>query len=261
MFHDNSDSMLPHRIATIVAPIGAIGMFFASQTAYRAMWLLTGPEPDGSGNEALWTSLTMTTYVGLFGVILLSVGMVLAARQRLPGTLPVKLCFFVAGIAFGLAVLLVAYGNTQLSLAFHRLATSEAVETEPFLNSIGMAKLPLSIGYVLVVVGAALVFGAGLLAGRRAADAKSTFNTLSLFVVVASSFLLIIAALLTVSSIDSLADLMASAATVKPARLASDVVGTLNAVYTSLPGLAGFSVACLLMSLAKGPIEPDATEG
>jgi hypothetical protein len=230
------------KLLTILAPIGAtLMLLFTALTGYR-MLSEVGELMAESVQAADVTSLAP---IGACGMVMFGFGIMNFTLLRRRPSLWARGLLIAAAIMLAAGAVSIAYGNWQLNGAFVGLATAEAVEPEPFKQQVELGKMPLLIGYVAVLIAAALVAWASGMMTESSKLARSP-----VLIAATSLLLLCLAAYWNHSSVRLFPEAIGSPQ-VEPARLASCVMGAIRSVFLLLVSMLGFSVATLLVALPR----------
>jgi hypothetical protein len=236
------------KIVSMLAPIGAaLAIVYSSLTGYSILLGL------GSAlREDQTVVLPSGHVIGAIGLLLFGLGVTTAAfSPRTRSTLVI--CIFIGGmIAFGLAVLLIGFGNWQLSATFASLASAERVDSESFIREAGNARLPLLVGWCFVLGGAVSIFAADVIAERASRPrAKSMPGGIAVAVAFFALLIFLVSGVWSMISLRGLeGDL--SSPQIDPASIASGVVGVINSAFLTVIGIAGCAFASLLLAVATG---------
>jgi len=245
------------KIVSSLAPIGAaIALVCSSLTGYQVL------NEIGSmirGNATI--ALPSGHVIGAIGWVLLGIGITaptLARRKR--SAMVCGLALF-AMIAFGGAVILIAIGNWQLSVAFHGLATVETVDADSFLQDAGRAKLPLLVGWVFVLAGGVLVFAADVISDRPRNDRVTAMpGGVGLAIGLMATVAYLGAAVWSAISLRSLEGSL-TASNIDATSVAMGVNGVIRSVFLALIVIAACACVSLFMVItAEAPADKTSDE-
>lgn len=234
------------KFVSALAPVGAaLAVIWSSLTGYS---ILLG---IGSAlGEQQASNFPSGQLIGELGLVLFGLGVVSLALSPRTRSAPV-ICLFMGGmLAFGLAALLIGFGNWQLRVTFESLATTEQVDSASFIREAGKARLPLLVGWCLVLGGAVLISAADVIAERAA---RSRAKTMPGGIAIATASLALVSFLFSgVWSMMSLRVLEGNLGSPRmdPATIASGVVGYINSTFLTVLGIAGCACVSLLLAVA-----------
>jgi hypothetical protein len=242
------------RVAAVAAVAGAAGMLAVSGVPVQVFLLLAEvmEELPATG------SLTGQMLFGAACAALLAAGIVGVAWCLIQPTGVARIALVCAALSFGLALVSIGWGNTQVARAFSRLARSETVQPEPFVRGCQSGLLPMRIGYASVLAASGLVLAAVFATPARKDRRRSPLGAVALIVSVLASLLLVTGNVFAALHTQRLHGLLASETPVEPVELATSLSSIVFSVYAVSLALAGLGLACLLLALAQGrPVAED----
>ncbi|WP_442505106.1 hypothetical protein SH528x_003881 [Novipirellula sp. SH528] len=191
---------------------------------------------------------------GQIGLVLVALGMVMAMRSRIDGTLP-RITIAFAAVVFCLAALGIGVGTLQLESAFRSLATAATIDPESFEQGVVSSKIPLLFGWSCLLVASTMVFVAVAISAKSDQLAGSSLWRRPSFLVATLSLVLILLVVAwNVSSLLGLRDSL-SGTQIEPSAIARGVTGMTRSVFVSLVAVLGWAISCVLMAIREERVQ------
>jgi hypothetical protein len=221
-------------------------LLFTSLTSFRMMSLI-GELMDP---ESRVSNVTLMAPVGGLGAVMYGLGMMfLTLLRRKPSVIARMLLVFAAILMVAGAALNV-FGDWLMMSAFRNLATAESIDPEGFVSSFRSAKIPMLVGYALL-----LVATIGVAAAATVMKSKDRLARGSVTVGAISFAFLLLMVFWGQTSILPFPEILARES-LEPSAVARSINGVLRSDFLFQGSVFGFAVSTLIVAVSRRKERP-----
>jgi hypothetical protein len=225
-----------------LAPLGCLLMLlFTSLTPFRMMSLIG----ELMQPESRVSKVTFMAPVGGLGAVMFGLGMMfLTLLRRKPSMIAGMLLVFAAFLMV-VGAALNAFGDWLMMSGFRQLATAESIDPEGFVGSFRSAKIPMLVGYALL-----LAATTGIAAAATMMEAKARLARTSVTIAAISFAFLLLMVFWGQASILPFSEIVARES-VEPSALAGSINGVLRSDFLFQGSIVGFAVSTLVVAVSR----------
>ncbi|QDV45290.1 hypothetical protein Enr13x_51660 [Stieleria neptunia] len=226
-----------------LAPLGCLLMLlFTSLTPFRMMSLIGEMmQPESRVSNVTWMAP-----LGGLGAVMFGLGMMFLTLLRRKPRIVARTLLAFAALLMVVGAASNAFGDWLMMSAFRNLATAESIDSEGFLSSFLSAKIPMLVGYALL-----LVATTGIAAAATMMTDKGRLARRSVMIGAVSFAALLIMVYWGQASILPFSETLARKS-VEPSALAGSINGILLSDFLFQGSVFGFAVSTLLVAVAGG---------
>ena len=192
------------------------------------------------------SNVTFMAPVGGLGAVMFGLGMMfLTLLRRKPSMIAGMLLVF-AAILMVAGAALNAFGDWLMMSGFRNLAIAASIDPEGFFGSFRSAKIPMLVGYALL-----LVATTGIAAAATMMEAKARLARRSVAIAAISFAFLLLMVFWGQASILPFSEILARES-VEPSALAGSINGVLRSDFLFQGSIFGFAVSTLVVAVSRG---------